>query len=371
MEKYKAALIFDADGDLSRRWFVFYYFRDPYTGKFVRFRSWISNQLHSRTQRYDAARELRKSINIRLAQGWNPFVSKSRGLWTVTQALDYYIDSRKSFLRKRTNTSYKSYINALKTWLKKIGYDGLSVESFSYYHAKEYMDQVAQRGYAIRTWNNTLQAVRTCFNFLIKEEFLVVNPFFKIHKQPAPETEIIAFSSEELNIIRRKLKKHNHNLYVIALLIFNCFLRPQEIVRLRVRQMKKLDYYLAIPGEVSKNKKSGTVSVPEQLRNEIRKMDLDFPDDWFVFGKNLERNSREMAPTRIAESWKEFKEKYGISRNIYALKHTGNGLLLENGENTRNIQLQNRHSSLDETQKYLDRFSRMPDQSFSKKLPRL
>ncbi len=368
---FKTSKIFDAGGDLSQRWFVFYYFRDPDTNKFQRFREWVPAKYITRTQRYDKARELRKQIDRRLQLGWNPFASKSRNLTSLWQCLDYFLDSKKSAVRNRTLISYRSYIKKFKEWLEKKNYDKMPVESFNYYMASEYMDYFRSTGKSRRTWNNTLQAIRTCFNFLVNKEFIVINPFFKIHKVKVEETEIISFTDNELKILKNNLPKFDYNLYVIALMIFDWFLRPQEIVRLKVRHLKDLRNQITIPGNISKNKKNGTIANPMDVKNAIKNLDLNFPDNYFVFGSNLERNEKMIAPTRIAEKWREFANQYGISKNIYALKHTGNGIALENGISVRDLQLQNRHSSLEETQKYLDRFRKTPSDSFLSKFPTL
>jgi len=34
---FKLAKLYDADGNLAARWFVFYYFNNPVTGKYQRF----------------------------------------------------------------------------------------------------------------------------------------------------------------------------------------------------------------------------------------------------------------------------------------------------------------------------------------------
>jgi integrase len=85
----------------------------------------------------------------------------------------------------------------------------------------------------------------------------------------------------------------------------------------------------------------------------------------------MKRNEKMVAPTRIAECWRKFAKEFGIKKNIYALKHTGNGMALENGANIRDLQLQNRHSSLDQTQRYLDRFSRNVSEKFINSFPKL
>ena len=370
---FKIAQLHDANGDLNHRWFVFYYFRDPDTGKWIRFRIWLSSKLVTRSHRYDKAKEIKKAINLKLRQGFNPFVSQNRGLTTLTHCLDYFIESKQLAVRYRTIISYRSYIKHFKEWLEDLHYDKLAAESFTYYMAGEYMDFLrTSKPIANRTWNNTLQALRCCFNFLVEKEYIIINPFFKIHELQTEEPELIAFTKKELDIIRINLPSHNYDLYVIALMIFNCFLRPQEIVRLQVRHLKdSTNGQLSIPGNISKNKKNETISLTPQVRTAINNLNLNYPGHYYVFGLHMHRNEKMVAPTRIAECWREFADKFELKKNIYALKHTGNGLALENGANARDLQLQNRHSSLEETQKYLDRFSRIPSQKFINSFPEL
>ena len=367
---FKLAKLFDSDGNTSTRWFVYYFFKDPETDKFVRFRIFVSNSLHTRSERYDRARGIIKAINKRLSEGYNPFAANKNELTPTSKALEYFLESKKH-LRSRTLTSYRSYVKDFKDWLVEKKQINLSIESLSYHTAQKYMDEVGARKISNRTYNNILQSLRCCFNFLVEKEFLIINPFFKIHQRQTEQTEIIAFNQEELTLISSTLPLYNFDLYVVALLVFNCFLRPQEIVRLQVRHLKGVHEYLPIPGNVSKNKKNESIAMTPAVRSALEKLDFNFPGDYYVFSKHLKRGDCQIAPTRIAEEWKKYCLKYGIEKNIYALKHTGNGMALENGANVRDLQLQNRHSSLDQTQKYLDRFRRVPTEKFLENFPKL
>jgi hypothetical protein len=80
---FKLAQLHDANGDINHRWFVFYYFRDPDTGKWIRFRIWLSSKLVTRVHRYEKAKEIKKAIDLKLRQGFNPFLSQNRGLTTL------------------------------------------------------------------------------------------------------------------------------------------------------------------------------------------------------------------------------------------------------------------------------------------------
>lgn len=368
---YKPAKLYDADGRLAARWLVYYSYKNPDTGKFQRYSHTISSKYLTRVQRYNRANEIIKEINSKLHRGFNPFAFNKRSLTSLKVSMEYFLESKKRFLRPRSYISYNSYVNDFLNWAEENKFDNLSIESFNYTHAQLYIDNIAKRKISNRTYNNILQALKTCFNFLVEREYLMVNPFFKQKKVHLEDTELIAFTPEELSIVSEMLAAHNYDLYVIAMLIFNCFMRPQEIVRLKVRHLSTRNGVLHISGEISKNKKNETISLSPLVIAAIQKLDLDYPGEYFVFAKNMQRGEKQIAPTRIAEAWRRYSKANNIEKNIYALKHTGNGMALENGANARDLQLQNRHSSLEQTQKYLDRFSRCTSDSFLKTLPKL
>ncbi len=368
---FKKAKIYDADGNMAARWTVYYYFKDPDTGKYHRISQYISSKFLTRSQRYNRGREMVKEINYKLSRGFNPFAQHNRSLTSLSVSLDYYLETTGVFHRPRTNTSYKSYIKQFRRWAQDNGYDKLPIDGFNYNHAGLYMESVGRRKISKRTYNNILQAVKTCFNFLVEKEYLMVNPFFKQKKIKLEDTEIIAFTPSELSIVSQTLPAYDYNLYVIALLIFNCFLRPQEIVRLKVRHLNGIGDLLHVSGEISKNKKEETITLPPAVKQAIRKLDLGYPGEYYVFARGMKRGEKEIAPTRLAEAWGVYAKKNNLEKNNYALKHTGNRMAIQAGANARDLQLQNRHSSLEETQKYLDRFSRRTSDSFLKSLPSL
>ena len=227
---FKKAKLYDADGHLAARWIVYYFFKDPVTGKYKRFTHAIAAKFITRAQRYNRAQEIIKEINTKLQKGFDPFSSKNHSQTSLSASMEYFLEMKKRFLRPRSYISYNSYVNDLKDWAQENNYDLLPVESFNYNHAQQYIDAVGKRKISNRTYNNILQALKTCFNFLIEKEYVTVNPFFKQKKVRLEETELIAFNASELKIVSETLPDYNYNLYVVATLIFNCFLRPQEIV---------------------------------------------------------------------------------------------------------------------------------------------
>lgn len=217
----------------------------------------------------------------------------------------------------------------------------------------------------------TVIHMRTFFNLLVEREWILVNPFKKVKTLEVEETEIVAFTEEDLKKLRENLPGYNFDLFIIAGLIYYCFLRPAEIMRLQVYHFHIDEGYISVPANVSKNKRQNTIDIPENFIEDLKQLDLDHPPTHYVFARHLKRGIKEAAPTRIAGYWREFANEFDIDKNIYALKHTGNGRAAENGISVRDLQLHNRHSNLDMTQRYLDRFSKKVSTKVVKNFPKM
>jgi integrase len=372
MEKFKTAKLFDAGGDLSKRWFVYYNFLSPETGKYCRFQLWVPQKILTASGRRDKAHEIIKSINGRLRQGFNPYAHTERKYTSLAVAIAYVLSLKENSCRKRTHHTYSSMVQKFNDWLISKNFLNMAVDDFNYHHAQEFMDYTKETlKNCNRTYNNRVTAMKTLFKVLVKREWILMNPFDKIDMLPEEDPSVVAFSIDELVIMQQNLPTWNYDLYVCACLIFYCFIRPQEMVRLKVSDFNLKSRMIVIPGKASKNKKQEVVQIPNALMPVLMKLDLNYPGDYFVFGKNQQRGAVEYAPTRMAEAWRKFAEHYGIEKHLYSLKHTGVGMAIENGINIRDLQLQLRHSNLEMTQIYLDKFNRRPSEKLANDFPDL
>ena len=370
--QFKKARLFDAGGDLSQRWYVFYFYRSPDTGNFVRFRQWISSKILTGSGRRDEAHRVINSLNKKLAQGYNPYANKEKKYSTLILAMDFFLSIKENICRKRTYHTYSSIVNKFKEFLEEKKMERMMLADFNYYHAQDFMDWTMSKGAnKNRTHNNRLTAMRTIFNVLIKREWVLFNPFDKIEMLEEEDPLIQSFSIDDLILMQEDLPAYDYNLYACACLIFYCFIRPQELSRLRICDFHLKKRMIIIPGSASKNKKQEVVSIPDPLVPILVNLDFGFPQDYFVFSKKLQRGPVEYAPTRMAEAWKRFADQVGIDKNIYSLKHTGVGMAIESGINVRDLQLQLRHYSLEMTQIYLDKFNRRPSDKLSSMFPDL
>lgn len=364
---YKPARLYDANNDLNHQWFVYYYFKHPETGKFIRFRKWLSNRVKTKIGRRDHAHELIKSINLKLQQGWSPYAESETRLTSIEQAFQFAISIKSVSIGKRAFHTYRSITKKFITHLEKNKLKTISIGDINFKMVQDFFDQsIIKEKISPRTYNNRITALKTIFNWLVKRDYLLFNPVDRVERIPEPDPEITAFTASELKLISRELPAWDYNLYVISQLIFYCFLRPAEIVRLQFRDIKWDQSMILVPGTKSKNRKTETIIMPDMLISNIREWDRGHPEEWHLFSKNLKPGEIEIAPTRIAETWRKFADQHGIKKGIYSLKHTGNGMAFDQGMNPRDIQLQNRHYSLEQTQQYLNKFRRVPGEKFQK-----
>ena len=369
--KFKPAKLNDWKGDLSKQWFVYYSFIHPETKQFKRFKKVISMRLLTRTARHAAAAKEIAKINKWLREGNNPFDNINPKL-TLPQALEIYLNSIEHTLRQRSFYTYRNYCTTLNLYQQEKKQTTLKIFEFTHDNAIMFMDWLKNtRKVSNRTYNNYRVHIKSIFIFLQARGYIDFNPFNNIAKLEQEESEITCLTPTELQIMKTKMMDDYPQLFNIAMLIFYCFLRPQEIVRLKVENIDLVGQRLYLSGKTSKNKKTQTITIPDPLLEYLVKLkNLDAPSNHYIFSRKLLPGTFQIAPTRIAEIWRHWCDDNGINKKIYHLKHTGVGMAIEAGHNVRDLQLQLRHSSLDETQKYLEKFNNVASDRLKKGFPR-
>lgn len=372
MENYKLAKLNDCDGDLRCQWYVFYSYRHPETKQFQRFKKVISMKLLTKTQRYASASEHIKKINRWLREGNNPFDMVNSRIM-LSEAMDLYIQHVSTRLRKRTYYTYRNYVSTIKKFLLTKNLTEMRARDFNEDLAITFFDWIKSKMKVTnRTHNNYRTMVRAIFNFMLERNIIEFNPFLKIPKLELEQSELTALTPTELQILKKHLPEDNFQLYAISMIIFYCFIRPQEIVRLKIENFDLVNQRVYMSGKTSKNKKTQVVVIPDPLLEILVKLkNLDAHSGDYVFSRNLLPGTFQIAPTRIAEAWRKWCKKYEVDKQIYHLKHTGVGMAIQAGINVRDLQLQLRHYSLDETQKYLEKFNNVASDRLKSGFPRI
>ena len=360
MEKYKKARLYDAGGDLNKQWFVYYYYLHPESRKFVRFKTTVSSRLKTKVARYNKASDIIKEFNHKLFCGWNPFENQQNEHKTLIDTIKYLVNIKQKTTGHRNARDYRNKSDDFIKWLKCKKMENIKPDEFNSRLAHLYLDSLLQRNISNRYYNNYLAVMRTIFNIMIEREYISANPFYKVKKLKPKKADICPYSQQEIDVINNTLPSYNYKLYAIVNIIFYCFIRPQELVRLKISSINLERQVIVIPASASKNGQQQTIIIPTPLKEILINLNLNsYPPHYNIFSSYLLPGTKEISPSRISDHWRSYRKKVGITKCIYDFKHTGAGLCIQAGINARDLQLQLRHHSLEVTQIYLDKFNNL------------
>lgn len=145
------------------------------------------------------------------------------------------------------------------------------------------------------------------------------------------------------------LKNEKPSFYVLALMTYLCFVRRTEITKLKVKHVHLADSLLKVPADISKSKKDGFVTIPDQfaliLANHIK---YAKSDQWLFSQDDFRPGDKEITPRKISDYWYRMRKKLKIPSvyQFYSLKDTGITEHFEKGIPAIKIRNQARHENI-------------------------
>jgi integrase len=336
------------------KWFVSYHVLDQETKKLKRIR--VYGRLNSLPvhERYAEASKMMKAITGQLASTY-----KGKQIIEVVTLVEHIQDflKRKQINRRKTWLTYCSFGNRFFQWLMQNGYVKITADCFTTRHAFEFLDHMLMTGICAGTYNNYRRMMKTFFNDIISRGYIKKNPFNPTKKLQHTEAMHRAFTPMEQKTLKNYLSKNTPWLYLFVCFEYYCFIRPAELCRLKISHLDLENMKIYVPGEISKNKQSTWVVIPDAFIDIITSYDLDeYPKDWQLFSRNLLPGTTIIHPNRASEMHRSILKHLHITDGhptLYAWKHTGAIRAVQSGVNIKDLQLHLRHSSLDMVNKYL------------------
>lgn len=339
--------------------YVSYYVMNPLSDKLERKRV-RCNHIGKRTEQIKFARLLCQEINRKLYAGWNPYrsASKKSESTTIQEAVESYIAEKEKELRPDSMRSYYSFSKSLLKYAKKQGITLLM--AFNEWHAENLMAAIGMRkNVAARTYNNYLIFYKTIFNCFVKRKLLKENPFDGISTKRKDEKRRTTIDPSTRKKIAEYFIESGQTPYLyIMQLCFKCFIRPKEILMLRIRNIDYKEGVIEIPSEISKNHKSDVIGVPAEIMEYFEKIKGKNPNH-YIFSTGYLPGSKLLNSRDTAKTWSIMRKKLGLPMEFqfYSLKDSGITEMLESGVPAKFVKDLARHSSLEITEKYVHKSS--------------
>ncbi len=389
---YSNPKIYTANGDLNKRWYVYFSYRNPKTGKLKRVTPFYgeAHKYKTKEDRLLVLSAYRKKILELLKQGYNPF-EENTALYqkqkekencktvettsqqvvekkvpitgkTITEAFDFALIIKKKVVSATTYKGYAGRLKALQQYLKSNYPEVKYIEELTKNMVVQFLNAVLQRTSA-RSRNNYRIDLSSLFQTLEDNEIITSNFIKKIPVLKAVPERNKTYTNQIQEAIFKYLETKDPILLLYIKFISYNFLRPIEVNRLKVGDINLKEKTISFK---AKNSPLKTKIIPDILIN-------DLPDL-----SKLDKDNPLFTPTKLGGVWniseinkrdyfsKRFKKvvkkhfDLGKDYGLYSFRHTYiTKLYRELAKNASPFEVKSRlmlitgHSSMTALEKYL------------------
>lgn len=348
-------------------WQIEYRILNPFTGalekKRIRFEK-IRKRLGSDTAARKHASKYCKAINEKLESGWSPFTEgkQAKAFHLLVDAIQKFLkekelDMKNGVFRNDSMRSYASQSRILIEWLKHTKQDKIHVGSFTPSMGQDYLDYVYQeKELSARTYNNYLTFLRMMWNWLIEKNYCSDNIFSRIKPKPKQEKQRIIISEEWNKKIMAYFRTNYPEMELICGLIFNSFMRPQEICRTQIKDIQIAKGGIYLPGTKTKNGKARWCLLPPHLIEMLvglMKIDVS-PLEYYLISDGLRPGKKRLVTTNLNKIWAKMRIAIDLpsEMSLYSYRDTGITELKKAGHSNLFISSITGHANSDEIETY-------------------
>lgn len=338
--------------------YVEYYAFNPAVQKLCRKRIKI-NIIKGTRARRKYANELIIRLADKLSRGWNPFICSSavHDLKLIDDALNDYekyitVMYNGGDFRKQTYDGYKSFLKILREYIAEPEHHIYYAYQMDSRYLSDFLDEIhIVRKNSARTRNNYLIFLKVLCNFMKSRSWIKECPTDSISKISSrlikKEREIIP--SEIVKQIAEWTRENDPWFLLACYLLYYCFIRPQELCRIKIFSINFESHILTITSDDSKNKMSQSITLPQHIIDYMYELNLpSYPSNYHIFSKDLKPGVKEQNPVIFRHHWGDMRQvlRFSDKYKFYSLKDTGITELADNNVSNISIRDQARHSSL-------------------------
>lgn len=272
----------------------------------------------------------------------------------LNSCLNQFLKYKEPYLRKKTLQDYKSKIDIFKNWMLEQNLEKINVAQVSEPMAQEFINTL--RSLANNTKNDYIELLARVYKYFIKEKIVKNNPFADIEKFKGQTMPAAAFEKKQIEKLNKMLKQRDKQLWLACMMQYYTFIRPGELRQLQLKHIFLDSQKILIPGAVSKNKNAQYVAIPAQLLTILEDFELyQYPGNYYLFGNKGEPGLKMVGVNTMSGRHRNILRelKFDSRYKFYSWKHTGGCACALASIPVKQIQLQMRHSTLEQTDQYL------------------
>ena len=347
--------LYNRKGNLLKQWHVGFKAFNPDTGQLEEKRIYCPEKFKTEKERNLWAKEQIKKLSILLSKGYHlrsvksiiPISDKS-----LNNCLQSVLNLLASTLAPKTVVTYQSSINKLSGFNKTI-----LVNEFNELQVIQFRDHLlSEIKNSPTTCNNTIQNLRVLYNSYMQRSDIKTNPFAVKSLREKASTKNIAFTKEHQILLEKYLMENEPEVYFFTRFVYYSFVRPGELLQLKIRNLNIHENYISVPANIAKSKRTQTAIIIKPLQELINER-LNFNEsDKLIFGHGLvpgfTKSGINVAFRRHQKALKEIGLE-AFNYTLYSWKHTGAVNAYKSGVGIKELQNMLRHSNSNTTDIYL------------------
>lgn len=321
--------IYDAGGDMSKRWYVYFSYRNSQTGKMERQAPVYLNvnRIKDFAKRKRAIKALRDVLEKMLKEGNVPtayqtiMYSESKDIM-IHEAIALSIKDAKARMKESSFRDYDYRIQKFEKWLNERQFYGKSVLEITKRTLMNFLNDTLERT-SPKTRNNFKSILSIFFTFLEKNEYVPENIVDKIDNIAAKPERNKTYTSTQEQLIFDTLRERDKDLLLFIKFVSYNLLRPIEVCRLKVKNIDFANSQLTIE---TKNKPVKIKIIPKILMAELDFLKGKNPNHFLFTPYGVgqweisEVNRRDYWTKRFSK----IKKQLGLGKDytMYSFRHT-------------------------------------------------
>ena len=328
--QYSAPKIYDANGDISKRWYVYYSFRNPVTDKLERQTPIYAgvNRFKNLKERKNAIKILAKAVENILENGFNPYDEDSVPVdevknYSIADAITFSLELKKNTLKENSFRDFRIRIKSFEKWLLANGFENRYITAVNKKTIVTFLNSVLSTTSA-KNRNNTRAILSMFFQSLEDNDIIPDNFVKKINVLKSnPERNKTYSSKQEVDIFNYLKSNDELMLLFIQFISYN-HLRPVEVVRLQIKDVNVKDRRLYVR---AKNKAVKVKIIPEILLSTLPDLEKFHPESYLFtpngIGQEWTTNETDKRDY-FSKRFKKVKDSLGLGKDygLYSFRHT-------------------------------------------------
>ncbi len=386
---FKLARLYNAKGDINSRWYIVFYVWDEKKNKQIRKKDYTLNKFNSLEERKAYAQKRISDINNLLKKGYylkanlpNKAISKkeeaSFQVHNIKEAFQKILEIKSKLFRKKTFQTAKSKVGIFIKFIQpKLYLHQLTDQDLIKF--SDYL--LVERELSTQSRNDYLRILKSLLGEMVTRNWIMENPFQNYKKMRVKTSA----KNKAYSKIQQKqiLDIADDQLKLTIQFIFYCFMRPNEIRLLQIKNINLKEKRIFIPGDVAKNNKGEYVTIPSHFLKNLSQLKLDsFDSEHYLIGKTsgyifprlVEPSDTPFSINKMGDRHRKVLKELEMSGGDYTLygwKHTGVVSAYKAGVDIKSIQFQCRHYSLEMTDRYLKSLGLFKNNEVFEKMPEL